>query len=207
MLLLRPYHPSVMIIAVAQACLLGLRPFASRSVAVPAKKQSLSAALPFGMLYSADMSRIRRIEQTDRIFFVTTNLAKGVPNFSPVERNLVLNALGETRAAHKFLLVGYVVMPDHAHALLAVLSSSLPDILRQWKSKTARAIQKARGKPGSLWQARYFDFICRRTRDVANKLDYIHQNPVVARPCEPGRRMAVVKRRVLHKNARAPARS
>jgi hypothetical protein len=35
-------------------------------------------------------------------------------------------------------------------------------------------------KQGPLWQARYFDFTCRRTRDIANKLDYIHDNPVKA---------------------------
>ena len=126
------------------------------------------------------MSRLRRIERTDRIFFVTTNLAKGVPSLSPIERDVVLRALGETRSTDKFLLLGYVVMPDHAHAILAVLCGSLVDIMHRWKFKAARAIQRARGKHGPLWQARYFDFICRRTRDVANKLDYIHENPVVA---------------------------
>ena len=71
------------------------------------------------------MSRLRRIEQQDRIFFVTSNLARGVPNLSETERDLVLNSLGETRTAHKFLLFGYVVMPDHVHAVLAVISGSL----------------------------------------------------------------------------------
>jgi len=126
------------------------------------------------------MSRLRRIEQQDRIFFVTSNLAKGVPNLSAPERDLVLNSLSDTRATHGFLLLGYVVMPDHVHALLAVVSGSLSDIVHLWKSKTARSVQKTRRKRGPLWQARYFDFICRRTRDVANKLEYIHQNPVVA---------------------------
>jgi putative transposase len=127
------------------------------------------------------MSRLRRIEQQDRIFFVTSNLARGAPNLSPIERDVVLNSLNETRATHKFLLFGYVVMPDHVHALLAVISGSLADVMHRWKGSSARLIQKARGKRGPLWQARYFDFICRRTRDVGNKLDYIHENPVVAR--------------------------
>jgi REP-associated tyrosine transposase len=124
------------------------------------------------------MSRLRRIEHQDRIFFVTTNVAKGVPPLSPSERDLVLGWLGEGRVTHKFLLLGYVVMPDHVHILLASVIASLPRIMHQWKFKTAHTIQKARGKHGSLWQARYFDFICRRTRDVSNKLEYIHQNPV-----------------------------
>ena len=127
------------------------------------------------------MSRLRRIADQDRIFFVTTNLANGAENLSPSERDQVLNFLAETRTRHKFLLLGYVVMPNHAHLLIAVISGSLSGIMRQWKQGSAHAIQKARGKPGPLWQARYFDFICRRARDVGNKLEYIHQNPIAAR--------------------------
>ena len=126
------------------------------------------------------VSRLRRIEQQDRIFFVTSNLARGAADLSPIERDLVLNSLSETRTTHGFLLFGYVVMPDHIHALFAVIASSLAEIMHQWKASTARSVQKLRGKHGPLWQARYFDFICRRTRDVANKLDYIHENPVMA---------------------------
>jgi putative transposase len=126
------------------------------------------------------MSRLRRIADTDRIFFVTTNLDPGVANLSPAERDIVLDWLAKVRARYEFLLLGYVVMPDHVHILLAVILSSLPEIVRGWKSHTARVIQRDRGKSGSLWQARYFDFICRRTRDVSNKLEYIHDNPVKA---------------------------
>ena len=127
------------------------------------------------------MSRLRRIEQQDRIFFVTSNLTRATANLSEQERDLVLVSLAETRTVQRFLLLGYVVMPDHVHVLLAVIAGSISDIMRAWKRSAARSIQNARGKTGPLWQARYFDFICRRTRDVANKLDYIHQNPVVAR--------------------------
>jgi putative transposase len=126
------------------------------------------------------MSRLRRIEQQDRIFFVTSNLARGTANLSQTERDLVLNALAETRITHRFLLFGYVIMPEHVHAVLAVISGSLSGVMHQWKRSSASSIQKARGERGPLWQARYFDFICRRTRDVGNKLEYIHQNPVVA---------------------------
>jgi putative transposase len=126
------------------------------------------------------MSRLRRIEQQDRIFFVTSNLARGVPSFSETERDLVLSLLAEARTAHGFLLFGCVVMPDHVHALFAVVSSPLADIMHRWKRDSAHSIQKTRGKRKPLWQARYFDFICRRTRDVGNKLEYIHQNPVMA---------------------------
>ena len=126
------------------------------------------------------MSRLRRIEQQDRIFFVTSNLARGVQALSAAERDLVLNSLSKARTVHGFFLFGYVVMPGHVHALMAVITGSLADIMHRWKRESAHSIQKTRGKRGPLWQARYFDFICRRTRDVGNKVEYIHQNPVVA---------------------------
>jgi hypothetical protein len=90
------------------------------------------------------MSRLRRIEQQDRIFFVTANLARGTPDLSPFERDLILDSLSDARTRQGFLLFGYVVMPDPVHALLAVISGSLPDIMHQWKRNAARLIQKAR---------------------------------------------------------------
>jgi len=52
--------------------------------------------------------------------------------------------------------------------------------MRDLKSKTGLALSKIRNRPGPIWQRSYFDFICRRTRDFSNKLDYIHQNPKAA---------------------------
>jgi putative transposase len=126
------------------------------------------------------MSRLRRIEENNRIFFVTTNLAPNLAHLSPCERDTVLDLLAQTRARHKFLLLGYVVMPNHAHILLATMSSPLPKIVQSWKIRTALAINELRAKTGLVWQARYFDFICRRAHDVSDKLAYIHQNPVAA---------------------------
>ncbi len=40
------------------------------------------------------MVRFRRIEDRDRIFFVTTNLARGISDFSPAERDTILDVLG-----------------------------------------------------------------------------------------------------------------
>src|ERR1700722_6389748 len=134
------------------------------------------------------MSRLRRIEHTGRYFFVTTNLARGVLPLAPREHDVCLEQIGQARAKHGFLLFAYVVMPDHVHLLLGVFQSSLPLIMRDWKSKSALAIAKIRRVRGAIWQPRYFDFILRRVADFGSKFDYIHQNPVsgglVARPDE-----------------------
>jgi len=126
------------------------------------------------------MTRLRRIEDVDRIFFATFNVERGVPPLFPGERDLVLKTLAELRGPRDFKLFGYVVMPDHVHLLLWPQSISLVRILRDLKSLTGFGMAKGRGRHGQIWQRSYFDFICRRARDFSEKLEYIHRNPVVA---------------------------
>ena len=127
------------------------------------------------------MSRLRRIEERDRFFFVTTNLAHGVAHLSAEERNHLLRILGGVRSVRGFFLFGFVVMPAHVHLLLEPGTNSLVDILRDFKSQFALELVRARRTPGPIWQSRYFDFICRRVRDFWEKMEYVHQNPVEAR--------------------------
>jgi REP element-mobilizing transposase RayT len=126
------------------------------------------------------MSRLRRIALTDRIFFVGTNLQRRVAPLSPPERTIVLNALDAERRRRNFYLYGFVVMPTHLHLLLDPAAQSLADIFRNFKSKTGLALGELRRTPGALWQPRYFDCICRHVRNVGEKLEYIHRNPVEA---------------------------
>jgi REP element-mobilizing transposase RayT len=120
------------------------------------------------------MWRLRRIADQDRIFFITTNLLKDCPPLTPSERDLILSSLGDVRTRCPFILLGYVVMPTHAHLLLAVQSISISQVMHQWKFKSGHRVQQLRGTQRPFWQPRYFDFICRHARDVSNKLDYIH---------------------------------
>jgi len=48
--------------------------------------------------YNRAMVRFRRIEDRDRIFFVTTNVARGIRDFSPAERDTILDVLAAQRA-------------------------------------------------------------------------------------------------------------
>ena len=126
------------------------------------------------------MTRLRRIENRNRIFFVTFNLAEGTPHLAPAERDLILDLLQQLRGPLEFAIFGYVVMPSHVHQLVLPRRESLVRIIRDWKSKSGLAIAKRRHISGSIWQRSYFDFICRRARDFSEKLEYIHLNPVVA---------------------------
>ncbi len=127
------------------------------------------------------MVRFRRIGDSDRIFFRTTNLARGVPNLSAAERDLFLDIFSAQRTPARFLLFGYVVMPEHVHLLLAPREKTVIQIMRDLKSKTGFEIARRRRRSGPLWQERYFDNIIRRVNHFWEKFEYIHRNPVGAR--------------------------
>lgn len=126
------------------------------------------------------MSRLRRIEERDRLFFVTTNLSSNVTDLSPPERTLVLEILDICRSRMRFKIFAYVIMPDHAHFLLDPGPSTLTSLMRDFKSKTGLRVNAHRATRGPLWQSRFFDFICRHVRDFSKKAEYIHRNPVEA---------------------------
>ncbi len=105
------------------------------------------------------MSRLRRIADRDRIFFVTTNLARLVPTLSSRERDLVLEQLKRQRLKSFFLLFGYVVMPGHLHLLLMPHGRGLAAAMHALKRTTAEELVRIRGSRGPVWQARYYDFV------------------------------------------------
>jgi len=128
----------------------------------------------------ANVTRLRRIEDRDRIFFVTTNIARGIAVFTPAERDLILAVLDQHRQRGDFLLFGYVVMPSHLHLLVSPQKQGLIRVMRDLKSKTGFDITRRRKIHGPIWQERYFDNIIRRVRDFWQKLEYIRRNPVEA---------------------------
>ena len=64
------------------------------------------------------MCHVHRLRITDRIFFVTVNLRRRVEPFQASEYELLIDVLEASRQRLAFLLCGYVLMPDHWHALL-----------------------------------------------------------------------------------------
>lgn len=125
------------------------------------------------------MSRLRRLETTGKIFFVTCNVAKSVKPLSAAERDLLLIIIGETRQRLHFRLFAYVVMPSHWHALiLPAQGQTISAVMHAIKRNSALQINSHRGKTGSLWQARFFDRFLRRVADFHEAVTYIHTNPV-----------------------------
>ena len=82
----------------------------------------------------------------------------------------------------RFALIASVVMPNHVHALFVQHPECLlEDLLRSWKTFTARSINQLLRRSGNLWQRSYFDRLVRDEQHFANCVRYIRRNPEKAR--------------------------
>ena len=80
--------------------------------------------------------------------------------------------------SQRYYLDAFVVMPNHVHALVQPLPGhSLKDILRSWKSYSARQINKTLARSGSVWMEESFDRIVRDWTALVKCRDYIARNP------------------------------
>ena len=64
------------------------------------------------------VSHVRRLRLSDRIFFLSVNLRPKIKHFTHSEFPLLIDVLAASRRRSKFLLCGYVFMPDPWHALV-----------------------------------------------------------------------------------------
>ena len=88
--------------------------------------------------------------------------------------------------------VGFVVMPDHVHAVVWFpVTGQLSQFLKQWKQRSSVRIkqflqtelpQYAASVPetDAIWQARYYAFQIYSRDKLEEKLRYMHLNPVRA---------------------------
>jgi REP-associated tyrosine transposase len=78
----------------------------------------------------------------------------------------------------RLALISSVVMPNHVHVLLVQNPEHpLEDLLRSWKTFSARVINEVRRRSGTLWQRSYFDRLVRDEKHFRNCVRYIRRNP------------------------------
>jgi len=107
-------------------------------------------------------------------------------------KQIVLEILGTQLARRQGRCLGFVIMPDHVHALVWFPESGqISEFMRQWKSRSSRAIKMLyrtvlRRYAGHIdprepvWQARYYGFNVVSEDKAIEKLRYMHGNPVRA---------------------------
>ncbi len=119
-------------------------------------------------------------EKEGSTYFVTFRVIEG--ELTNAERKIVLDACFHFhRDRHRTRMV--TVMPDHVHLILQPLLKetgdwhSLSQITHSIKSFSSHAINKHRGRTGAVWQDESFDRIIRDQDELAEKANYMLNNP------------------------------
>jgi len=102
------------------------------------------------------------------------------PACAEVVQTALLHFHGE-----RYRLLEWCVMPNHVHVLIhCCFGTTLGEIVRSWKTFTARKINKSLEAGGKLWAPDYHDRYIRDLDHLANARIYIHNNPVKACLCD-----------------------
>ncbi len=107
-------------------------------------------------------------------------------------KRVVLDVFGLQLSSRKGSCVGYVVMPDHVHAIVWFPHSrQLSVFIQQWKRLSSYRLRRflrndlpeyASCIPSNdpIWQREYYAFNLYDEEKVREKLNYMHANPVKA---------------------------
>src|ERR1700691_2143889 len=114
-------------------------------------------------------------------------------------RDLFVSILEQTRQRYRFVVLGYVVMPEHFHLLISEPqegdpSKVMPVVKQRFAQRVLRRVRQERNgnqtslwnlTPAHVWQARFYDFQARfydfnvwTEHKRVEKLRYMHRNPV-----------------------------
>jgi len=127
------------------------------------------------------------------LHFITSSCYQRRPLLGTARRrDLFLTVLEQVRRRYQFVVIGYVVMPEHFHLLLSEPQErTLSTVMQALKLGFARRVlaQQRRRRnvaqaelfepaPRRIWQPRFYDFNVWTARKRAEKLRYMHRNPV-----------------------------
>ena len=123
-------------------------------------------------------SGLIRYQNSGGFHFVTFSCYRREPLLARKDGYAVVEqVLEEVRRWHRFVVVGYVLMPEHVHVLVSEPElDSLAVALKVWKQESSK---KLKGEERQFWQRRYYDFNVRKEKKTVEKLKYMHRNPVV----------------------------
>ena len=139
--------------------------------------------------------RLHRYYGAGYSHFITTSCYQRLPLLgSPRNRDLFLRVLEQVRRRYRFVVLGYVVMPEHVHLLFgepqrgdpsAVMKALKQGFARRLLLRWRRAMDskqmslwQAPVERGRIWQPRFYDFVVYSERKRVQKLRYMHRNPV-----------------------------
>jgi putative transposase len=140
------------------------------------------------------MPRQQRIHVPGHRHFVTFSTYRRRRFLDPERtRDTVVEVLQKCLETHLSSCAGFVVMPDHVHAI--VFGNETFDIssfVQVWKKTTSYRIKRfyqrelphyleSLTKEEPIWQPGFYDFNIESDEKNNEKLDYMHNNPVLAK--------------------------
>jgi putative transposase len=158
-------------------------------------------------VYSNAMTEgLHRYYGSRDLHFITSSCYHREPQLdTPHRRDLFLRILEEARQKYRFVVHGYVVMPEHFHMLMTEPELGDPSVvmkvLKERFTRKLRAEGKSENKredksagapliasfamsgsphhePVPIWQKRFYDFNVWTEDKHIEKLRYMHRNPV-----------------------------
>jgi putative transposase len=141
------------------------------------------------------MPNLHRYYGAGYLHFITTSCYQRRALLgSRQNRDLFLEVMEQVRRRYHFVVVGYVVMPEHVHLLFGESERGDPsDVMQALKQGFARRLLRmlrSRTDPGQghlwsaslevghIWQRRFYDFVVFSEKKRIEKLRYMHCNPV-----------------------------
>jgi len=136
----------------------------------------------------------RRVYDSDRhVHFVTFSCYKRRRLLdSDRAKRITIGHLGSTLAKLNGICLGFVIMPDHVHAMVWFPETEqLSRFMNHWKTASSISIKKLyreafssyetiSGPDDRIWQERYYGLNLWSRGKVEQKLDYMHLNPLRA---------------------------
>jgi REP element-mobilizing transposase RayT len=123
--------------------------------------------------------RLGRWSEEGRAYSLTKYAKPGVSLTSELSvATTLIDTLFWMNDHGKVVLGAFVIMPDHFHVVASLRQLALQDIMKQIGSFTARRINELWGKSGQIWQRGYHDRGIRKSEDIKELFDYVHNNPV-----------------------------
>ena len=139
---------------------------------------------------------LKRYQNTGQLHFITFSCYQRRPFLRTAgKRDIVLRALEQARRRFGFVVVGYVVMPEHVHLLVSEPENgSLATAMQLVKQTSSRISHRRRGSlqqelfaeseiNAPFWQTRYYDFNVWTEKKRVEKLKYMHRNLVLRGLC------------------------
>ncbi|MCK4298722.1 MAG: transposase, partial [Planctomycetes bacterium] len=108
-------------------------------------------------------------------------------------KRIVVARLSATCEKYGGYCVGFVLMPEHVHAILGFRKEGVLSLfMQEWKRLSAVGLRGLLERQGSpvlkyltdargrvhVWQRKYYDLLLFRDEKVQEKLQYMHGNPV-----------------------------